>query len=92
MWVNWCSAFNTIIPSRLADKLIELGLNIPLCAWILDFLTTRPQVVRVGRCSPRPLNLNTAYPKGCILRPLLYFLYTRDCVARFSSNTTIVCG
>jgi len=31
----------TIVPTRLAGKLIELGLNSHLCAWILDFLTTR---------------------------------------------------
>ncbi|KAK0138967.1 hypothetical protein N1851_024482 [Merluccius polli] len=48
------SAFNTIVPTRLVDKLIELGLNTPLCAWILDFLTARPQVVRVGRHTSNP--------------------------------------
>jgi len=42
LFIDLRSAFNTVFPSRLADKLIELGLNTPLCAWILNFLTTRP--------------------------------------------------
>jgi len=46
--IDYSSAFNTIAPTRLAGKLIELGLNTPLCAWNLDFLTSRPQVIRVG--------------------------------------------
>jgi len=46
--------FNTIVPSRLAGK---------LCAWILDFLTARPQVIRVGKHISRPLILNTGSPR-----------------------------
>ena len=35
-----------------------MGLNHTLCNWVLDFLTGRPQVVRVGNIST-PLILNT---------------------------------
>jgi len=87
LFIDFSSAFNTIVPSRLAGKLIELGLNTTLCAWILDFLTARPQIIRAGKHTSRPLSLNTRSPQVCILNPLLYSLYTHDCVARFSSNT-----
>ena len=89
LFIDYSSAFNTIVPTRLTDKLIELGLNTPLCAWILDFLTARPQVVRVGSHTSNTLILNTGSPQGCVLSPLLYSLYTHDCVARFSSNSII---
>ncbi len=38
---------NTIVPTKLAVKLSDLGLNTSLCDWIQDFLTGRPQVVKM---------------------------------------------
>ena len=48
LFIDYSSAFNTIVPSQLITKLRILGLNTSLCNCILDFLTGRPQVVRVG--------------------------------------------
>ena len=48
LFIDYSSAFNTIVPSKLINKLRTLGLNTSLCNWILDFLMGRPQVVRVG--------------------------------------------
>ncbi len=70
------SAFNTIVPATLVAKLQTLGLNRSLCSWILDFLTGRSQVVRMGNNTSSPLVLNTGAPQGCVLSPLLYSLYT----------------
>jgi len=55
----------------------------------LDLLTAPSHVVRVGRHTSKPLTLNTGSSNGCILSPLLYSLYTLDCVARSSSNTIV---
>ncbi|KAK1784942.1 hypothetical protein P4O66_018370, partial [Electrophorus voltai] len=84
-----CSAFNTIIPSLLTTKLEDLGLHTSLCNWISNFLTDRPQSVWVGNCASSTLTLSTGAPQGCVLRPLLYSLYTYDCTAT-SSSTIIV--
>ena len=35
------------------------------------------------------LILNTRAPQGCALSPLLYSLFTHDCMARHDSNTII---
>ncbi|KAK3532133.1 hypothetical protein QTP86_008575 [Hemibagrus guttatus] len=43
MLIDFSSAFHTIIPQHLIEKLGLLGLNTSLCNWILDFLTGRPQ-------------------------------------------------
>ncbi len=71
MWgccsVDYSSAFNTIVPATLVAKLQTLGLNRSLCSWILDFLTGRSQVVRMGNNTSSPLILNTGAPQG--LRP-----------------------
>ncbi|KAK2882760.1 hypothetical protein Q8A73_021693 [Channa argus] len=39
LFIDFSSAFNTIIPQHLTEKLSILGLNTSLCNWILDFLT-----------------------------------------------------
>ncbi|KAI4882201.1 hypothetical protein NFI96_003940, partial [Prochilodus magdalenae] len=84
LFIDFSSAFNTIIPSRLIHKLSTLGISSPLCSWIMDFLTCRPQCVRVGEPS---LTLSTGCPQGIVLSPLLYTLYTHDCTTTYSSNT-----
>uniref|UniRef100_A0A8C7GLL8 Reverse transcriptase domain-containing protein n=1 Tax=Oncorhynchus kisutch TaxID=8019 RepID=A0A8C7GLL8_ONCKI len=89
LFTDYSSAFNTIVPSKLITKLRNLGLNTSLCNWILDFLTGRPQVVRVGINTSATLILNTGAPQGCVLSPLLYSLFTHDCMARHDSNTII---
>ncbi|KAK3510930.1 hypothetical protein QTP70_027106 [Hemibagrus guttatus] len=47
LFIDFSSAFSTIIPQPLIKKLSLLGTNISLCNWILDFLTGRPQSVRI---------------------------------------------
>ena len=46
LFIDYSSAFNTIVPSKIINKLRTLGLNTSLCNWILDFLMGCPQVVK----------------------------------------------
>ncbi len=89
LFIDFSSAFNTIIPQQLINKLNLLGLNNSLCNWILDFLTGRPQSVRVGHNTSSTTTLSTGAPQGCVLRPLLFTLLTHDCTAKFRSNHII---
>ncbi|KAK1784468.1 hypothetical protein P4O66_000869, partial [Electrophorus voltai] len=88
LFVDYSSAFNTVIPSLLTTKLGDLGVHTSLCNWISNFLTDRPQSVRVGNCTSSTLTLSTGAPQGCVLSPLLYSLYTHDCTA--TSSSTII--
>ncbi len=72
LFIDFSSAFNTIIPQQLINKLSLLGLNNSLCNWILDFLTGRPQSVRVGHNTSSTTTLSTGAPQGCVLSPLLF--------------------
>ncbi len=54
LFIDYSSAFNTIVPIKLAFKLTDLGLNTSLCDWIQEFLTGRPQVLKVGSSPPTP--------------------------------------
>ena len=48
LFIDYSSAFNTIVPLKLVTKLRDLGLNIDLRDWILNCLMGRPQAVRIG--------------------------------------------
>lgn len=89
LFIDYSLAFNTIIPSKLITKLRDLGLNTSLCRWILDFLTSTPQVVRVGSHASSSLTHNMGAPQGCVLSPLLYSLCMHNCVATFDSNSIV---
>jgi gmma-aminobutyric acid receptor subunit gamma/cGMP-dependent protein kinase 2 len=89
LFIDYSSAFTTILPSKLIIKLEALGLNPSLCNWVLDFLTGRPQVVEVGNNISTSLTLNTGAPQRCVLSPLLYSLFTHDCKATHASNSII---
>ncbi len=80
LFIDYSSTFNTIVPIKLAFKLTDLGLNSSLCDWIQDFLTGRPQVVKVGQFTSNSITLNVGAPQGCVLSPLLYSLYTHTTV------------
>ena len=66
MFIDYSTAFNTIVPTKLITKLRTLGLNTSLCNWILDFLTGRPQVVGFGSLTLGPLRGVYLLP-SCIL-------------------------
>nr|XP_049617694.1 uncharacterized protein LOC125992631 [Syngnathus scovelli]XP_049617695.1 uncharacterized protein LOC125992631 [Syngnathus scovelli] len=74
LFLDFSSAFNTIIPQHLVGKLEHLGFNTPLRNWLLDFLTNRPQSVRVGQNTSDVITLSTGSPQGCVLSPLLFTL------------------
>ena len=46
-------------------------------------------MVTVGNNISTSLILNTGAPQGCVLSPLLYSLFTHDCVAMHASNSII---
>uniref|UniRef100_A0A669BZP0 Reverse transcriptase domain-containing protein n=1 Tax=Oreochromis niloticus TaxID=8128 RepID=A0A669BZP0_ORENI len=87
LFVDLSSAFNTVHPHKLVNKLSNLGLSSSLCSWILDFLSNRPQNVRMGEHTTSTLILNVGVPQGCVLSPLLYSLFTHDCSPIHTSNT-----
>ncbi|KAI4903415.1 hypothetical protein NFI96_026292 [Prochilodus magdalenae] len=47
MFFDFSSAFNTIQPLLLRDKLMKMEVDMHLVTWITDYLTGRPQHVRI---------------------------------------------
>eukprot|EP00064_Thunnus_orientalis_P013955 superscaffoldBa00002347_g13996 len=85
LFVYFSSAFNSINPNKLFNKLKTLGLETPLCLWIKDFLTNRPQHVRLGNYISSTIMLNSGISQGCVLSPLLYSFLTYGCTTTHSS-------
>ena len=96
--MDFSSAFNTIIPVKLFDKLVSLNVHPAICHWTLNFLLHRPQSVKVKNSLSKPVILNTGAPQGCVLSPFLFTLFTNDCVSgnqsvrvfKFSDDTTVI--
>lgn len=42
LFIDYSSAFNSIVPAKHISKLKDLGLNTPLHNWIWEFLMSRP--------------------------------------------------
>ena len=98
LFVDFSSAFNTIIPDLLTAKLTQLSMPSTICQWISSFLTDRQQLVRLGKLTSRTLTISTGAPQGCVLSPLLFSLYTNDCTSKdpsvkllkFADDTTVI--
>ncbi|KAI4888458.1 hypothetical protein NFI96_007525 [Prochilodus magdalenae] len=75
---DFSSAFNTIQPGLLKDKLEHVGVESHLSNWILDYLTNRPQYVRARDCVSDKVVSSTGAPQGAVLAPFLFTLYTAD--------------
>ncbi len=94
LFVDFNSAFNTIIPDTLQNKLTQLS----ICQWITSFMTDRQQVVRLGKLSSSTRTISTGAPQGCVLSSLLFSLYTNDCTSKdpsvkllkFADDTTLI--
>ncbi len=98
LFVDFSSAFNTIIPDTLQNKLTQLSVPTSVCQWINSFLTDRQQLVRLGKFSSSTRTTSTGAPHGCVLSPLLFSLYTNDCTSKdpsvkllkFADDTTLI--
>ncbi len=84
LFVDYKSAFNTIIPVKLFDKLEQLGIQHYLAFWILDFLQNRT-LVKINDILSSRKTISVGAPQGCVLSPLLYSVYTNDCVSHCNS-------
>ncbi|KAK3538765.1 hypothetical protein QTP86_015707 [Hemibagrus guttatus] len=98
LFMDFSSAFNTIVPALLRDKLFQLNVPDSMCSWITDFLTDRWQFVRLGTHVPDLQYISTGSPQGCVLSPLLFSLYTNGCTSghqsvkllKFADDTTLI--
>ena len=80
MFFDFSSTFNIIQPHSLEEKLLKIKVSAPTILWVLDYLTSRPQYVKLGpSVTSKTICTNTGAPQGTVLSPFLFSLYTADC-------------
>ena len=96
---DFSSTFNTIQPILLRDKLTEMRVDPPLMTGIVDYLTERPQYVRLKGCTSDTVVSSTGAPQGTVLSPVLFTVYTSDfqynsglCHMQKYSDDTVIVG
>ncbi|KAK3570559.1 hypothetical protein QTP86_022509 [Hemibagrus guttatus] len=98
LFVDFSSAFNMIISALLRDKLSQLNVPDSMCSWIMDFLTDRQQIMRLGTHVSDFQHISTGSPQGRALSPLLFSLYTNSCTSghetvkllKFADDTILI--
>ncbi|XP_062844747.1 zinc finger protein 420-like, partial [Trichomycterus rosablanca] len=75
---DFSSAFNTIQPCILGEKMENMRVDKTMITWVLDYLSERPQYVQLGTCQSDRLISNIGAPQGTVLSPFLFTLYTTD--------------
>ncbi len=77
LFVDFSSAFNTIIPNLLLPKLSQLSVPTSVCQWINSFLTERQQIESLGKFSSNTHTISTGAPQGASLPTALLPLHQR---------------
>ncbi len=89
LFVDYSSAFNTIVPATLVCEAPDSGteqISVQLDPGLPDRQKSGGQNGQQHLISPDPQHWCTA---GLLLSPLLYSLYTHDCTATHSSNIIV---
>ena len=78
LYIDFSSAFNTMRPSTLYQKLQVIGVDINICNWILDYLQDRKQQVRVNTTLSSTTTAQIGAPHGCVLSQVQFTIYTNS--------------
>ena len=81
MFFDFSSAFGTIRPRLLVQRLPSHNVPGSVLAWILGYLTDRSQYVRMAskRALSHCLQSGAGAPRGAVLAPFLFTLCASDC-------------
>ena len=98
LFIDYSSAFNTMQPHILLERLKEYNVPARLQLWILDFLTNRQQYVKTRNETSSTIIINTGGPQGCVLSAFLFIIYTnamsmngKTCkIIKYADDTIII--
>ena len=78
VFIDFSSAFNTISPTILIEKLKQTDLHPNLINWIYSYLCNRTQRVISQINTSDWITSSTGSPQGCVLSPILFSIYVDE--------------
>ena len=98
LYADFSSAFDTVQPQLLVQKLNNMNVNPFIIQWFYSLLTNRSQRVMVNSVISDSKTCSTGVPQGAVSSPFLFTAYTNDCrssqpdnyILKFSDDTVIL--
>ena len=87
--MDFSSAFNTLQTHLLLSRLLDLDVSPSIVLWVRAFLRDRSQTVCVNSVKSNELISNTGAPQGCVLSPILFYIYTNEIMSNTTTLTLI---
>ena len=78
MQINFSAAFERVNHLFILYRLCSVGIGGSVLSILTQFLSNRSQHVMVDGCRSKLLNVVSGVPKGSVLGPLLFLLYTSE--------------
>ena len=84
--LDMSAAFDVVDTTILLDKMKQYGFDDSSIKWIKSYMSDRSQKVYIDGQLSDALPLDVGIPKGSILRPLLYILFSNDLLEAIHKN------
>ena len=82
LFLDFTSAFNTISPTTLVNKLIPTNLNSNIINWTYNYLTNRQQKVKTPNSTSAMIVTSIGSSQGCVPSPILFSIYTDQIISQ----------